>query len=135
MDTAMKIPLSQRINFRMIGFVAIVMLLVGYPLYQFADEAITGGIKNRGDYTEVNLKAMSTFPFDQDMGRTEEIPAKWRELDGKRVQLTGEMWQPAVAAGKVRNFDLVYSISKCCVTSAPQIQHFVKASVVGNRKV
>jgi hypothetical protein len=135
MDTAIKAPLSSRINFRLVGFVTVMMLLVGYPLYQFADEAISGGIKNHGDYAEVNLKAMSNFSFDQINGRLEDIPPQWRQLDGKRVQLIGEMWQPNVAAGKIQNFELVYSIAKCCFSGPPQIQHFVQANVEGDRKV
>ena len=121
-----RVPWSQRINFRAVLFGAIVVALVGYPVYLFLDEKITGGVKNRGDYLEVNLQEMSLFPFDQVAGTINDVPAKWRALDGKRVLLTGEMWNP-YAADETDSFDLCYSIAKCCFNGPPQVQHFVKS--------
>ena len=121
-----KLPLRERINFRMIFFIAFILLLVGYPIFWLVKMQVTGGIEQRaGGYTYVDLKAMSTFTFDQTNGTINDIPAKWRELDGKKVVLHGEMWEPKGAGPTVEQFELVYSIAKCCFSGPPQIQHFV----------
>jgi len=129
--------LLDRINFRMIIFAAVVALLVGFPVYVYLESAITGGIKNVGNgFKEVDLKAMSSFPFDQSHGTIEDIPKKWRDLDGQKVVVYGEMWQPMEAGdGRVKNFDLCYSIAKCCFSGPPQVQHFVKSNVKDGKNV
>src|SRR3982751_4868755 len=91
---AYKPPLSQRINFRMIIFVGVILCLVGAPAYIYFDSIISGGVHNRGDYLEVDLKAISNFPFDQNNGRITDVPKAWRDLDGKRVTLEGEIVSP-----------------------------------------
>src|SRR5690349_13252079 len=84
-----------RINFRMIIFAAVVIVLVGFPMYVYLESAITGGVKDVGNgFKEVDLKAMSNFPFDQVRGTVDDIPKKWRDLEGQKVVLYGEMWQP-----------------------------------------
>jgi hypothetical protein len=79
-------------------------------------------------YTEVDLKTVSTFAFDQQMGKQEDVPARFRELNGKKVVLVGEMYTTNTAAPVLEKFDLVYSIAKCCFSGPPQVQHFVKAT-------
>jgi hypothetical protein len=127
MDTAVKVPLSERINFRLLTFAIIALVLVGTPIYWYAELVLSGGIRVRGDVTEVDLKAMSSFPFDQVNGTIDDIDPKWRALDGKKVELVGEMWLSDSAGDQVPKFDLVYSIAKCCFSGPPQIQHFVQA--------
>src|SRR4030095_7303818 len=101
-------------------------VLVGYPIWVMVEQQVTGGIKQAdGGYKDVNLKAMSTFTFDQVNGRLEDVPTKWRELDGQKVILKGEMYNTLGTEQNVDTFVLVYSIAKCCVTSTPQVQHFV----------
>lgn len=130
METAVKVPLRERINVRILIFVAAIGLLIGYPAYVYIDSAVSGGIKTRADgYTEVDLKALSTFPFDQVNGTIEDVPQKWRDLDGKKVVLYGEIWAPNAASPEIDRFEFVYSIAKCCVSGPPQIQHFVQAKV------
>jgi hypothetical protein len=129
-----KPPLSQRINFRMIIFAGVVLCLVGTPVYLYFDSVFSGGIHNRGDYLEVDLKAISNFPFDKNNGKITDVPKAWRELDGKRVVLEGEIVSPDSASPRISRFDLCYSIAKCCMTGVPQIQHFVKSTVVNNGK-
>ena len=65
MDSSIKMPLSQRINFRVLLFVGLILLLIGAPFYIYIDSVLSGGIKNRGDFLEVDLKAMSkpALPF------------------------------------------------------------------------
>jgi hypothetical protein len=36
---------------------------------------------------------------------------------------------------RISNFDLCYSIAKCCFNGPPQVQHFVKSTVVNGKKV
>src|SRR5438132_827535 len=86
------VPLSQRINIRMVAFGLIVLVLVGVPLYWYLSVALTGGIRDAGNgYKDVDLYSMVTFPFDQKYGTLEDVPLKYRDLNGKKVILTGEM--------------------------------------------
>lgn len=124
-----KVPLSERINFRLIIFIALIAFVVGVPVYWYLDAELSGGIKQRADgYTEVDLRAMSLFSFDQQNGRDEDVPQKWRDLDGKKVILTGEMWVPGSFADQVKGFQLCYSVAKCCFSGPPQVQHFVNST-------
>lgn len=129
------LSILSRISPRMVLFALVVGLLVGFPAYVFLHEKLTGGVVNRGDYYEVDLKAMSTFEFDQERGTINDVPEKWRELHGKKVVVTGEIWQPREADGRMTDFQLVYSIAKCCFSGAPKIQHFVQAKVVPGKSV
>ena len=129
------VPLSERINVRMIVFAAIVLALVGFPAYWYLSVALTGGIRERSDgWKEVDLKAMVEFPFDQAYGTLEEVPPKYRALDGQKVILTGEMVATTSAAPEIGEFSLVYSIAKCCYNTEPQVQHFIHSTVVNNGK-
>ncbi len=129
MESAVKIPLSERINVRMIVFCALVALVVGLPTYIFVHEKLTGGIVDLGNgVKQVDLKAMSNFSFNQKNGTINDVPPQWRALNGQKVQLYGEMWTGNSAAPEIEYFDLVYSIAKCCFSGPPQIQHFVAST-------
>lgn len=130
-----KVPLSERINIRMIIFASVVLLLIGTPVYIYLDSVLSGGIHHEGNLDVVDLKAMSNFPFDQVNGTIEDIPKQWRDLNGKRIQVNGEMYINDSAAPQVDHFELVYSIAKCCFNGPPQIQHFVHSRVVDNGTV
>jgi hypothetical protein len=134
-DTDVKLSLSQRINWRMLIFFGVMALLIGYPLYVFVSEAVSGGVHDRGSYLEVDLKAMSNFEMDQENATLADIPEQWRKLEGKRIQLEGEMWQPTDAGGKVGSFQLCYSIAKCCFSGPPKVQHFVNGTVVKGKRL
>src|SRR5437868_8282170 len=126
MDSALKVPISDRINLRMIAFFGVLLVLIGYPVYIYLDSAVHGGIKDVGNgYKEVDLKAMSVFPFDQINGTMNDIPQKWRDIDGQKVVAYGEMWDAQSAGRSVNTFQLCYSIAKCCFSGPPQVQHFV----------
>jgi hypothetical protein len=123
-------PLRERVNLRIIVFIAIFTFLIGAPLAVYLRAVITGGVEKRGDYYEVDLKAMSTFMFDQENGRTEDVPPQWRALDGQVIAMKGEVAPGSLtAAGVDEKFDLVYSVATCCFTGEPQIQHFVKVTL------
>ena len=131
-----KVLFFQRFNARMIIFGVVMMLPIGYIVYDFLESVITGGIKDIGNgYKLVDLKAMSNFPLDQVAGTQQDVPQKWRDLDGKKVVLYGEMWDANTASDNVPTFELCYSITKCCFNGPPQVQHFVKARVVPGSSV
>lgn len=129
-DVAAKIPLHQRINWRIVGFAAVVVSIFGYGVWLYLATELSGGMRQRGDYTEVDLKAMSTFAFDKRAGKIEDVPQQWRELNGKKIIVEGEMFVADAAGPMVDKFDLVYSISQCCFSGPPQVQHFVKGRPV-----
>ncbi len=124
-----------RINPRIIVFCVVALTIIGFPMYVFTESVLTGGIRDRGDYVEVDLKTMSSFEFDQVNGTIDDVPEKWRALDGKRVMLVGEMWNAQAADDSLASFELVYSIAKCCFSGPPKIQHFVHSTVVDGKKV
>jgi hypothetical protein len=136
MDTAVKLPLSQRINFRLIAFLAIPVLLFGWFLYVYLDQTLTGGIADRGDYVEVKeLKAMGNFIFDDLIGTDDDIPQQYRALNGKRVLLTGQLYPEGGAGPEVKRFQLVYSIAMCCFNGPPRVQERVYVLVPDNLHV
>ena len=134
METAAKLPLSQRINFRIIIFAGIVLFLLGWPVYTFLSETLTHGIHNRGAYKEVDLKAMGNFDFDRDTGKLTDVPPQYRALDGQKVLLNGEIYAPREAGPKVEEFELVYSIQKCCFNGPPRVQERVFSTVNKDNK-
>ena len=125
------LPSNRRpqISLRLVVLLALVGLPFLYFGYVIVDQALNKGIKDRGTYFEVDLKSMGSFPFDAVEGDINNVPQQWRDLDGKRVMLTGEMYAGASAAPKVSEFQLVYSIQKCCFGGPPKVQErvFVKA--------
>ena len=122
--------LRERVNLRVLCFVAIFVALLGWPLYLYLDSTLSGGLKDRGNYFEVDLKAMSDFRFSQTDGSIDDIPKRWRDLNNKTVVLVGEIAPTGQRAlGNAEQFDLVYSVQNCCFSGPPQIQHFVKVTV------
>lgn len=106
-------------------------IIVGYPLFDAVDGAIPGHVRRQGKLWVCDLRTLSSFDFDQVNGRTGDIPKEFRDLDGKRVKVTGQMWAARQADGRVRDFELVYSIASCCFSGQPKIQHIVKATLRG----
>jgi hypothetical protein len=124
-----------KISWRAVALVATIIFLFGYPIFIYTATLVTGGITKRGDLLIVDLKALSSFEMDQDTGTTDDIPLRYRQLDGKRVLLVGQMWDPYTADGKIRAFTLVYSISNCCFNGPPKVQHFIQAAVPAGQAV
>jgi hypothetical protein len=129
-----KLPLSQRINFRIIIFAGIVLFLLGWPVYTFLSETLTHGIHNKGSYKEVDLKAMGNFEFDRDTGTINDVPKDYRNLEGQKVLLSGEIFAPREAGPNVEQFELVYSIQKCCFNGPPRVQERVFSTVSKTNK-
>jgi hypothetical protein len=87
---------------------------------------MSGGVSSAGDgYVKVNLKALGNFEFDSSNGTINDVPAKWRELDGKQLILDGEIYAPNEAGDEVHRFELVYNIQKCCFNGPPKVQERV----------
>lgn len=129
-------PWSERVNWRVVGFAAVLAFLVGVPAYQYAETALTGGIRDAGGgYKAVDLKAMVSFPFDQTYGTIDDVDPRYRALHGQDVILRGEIAPTTSAAPTVGDFSLVYSVSDCCYSGPPQIQHFVQCDVPDGDKV
>lgn len=118
-------PRRPRIHMRMVVLLAFLGLPFVYVGYIIIDQAISGGVKDRGNYYEVDLKTLGSFPFDGQQDDNSNIPEKWRKLDGKRVVLVGEMYAGGSAAPEVNQFQLVYSIQKCCFGGPPRVQERV----------
>jgi len=113
------------INARLIIFLAIVSFPFFWFGYVIVNQTLTGGIQHHGDYSEVDLKSLGNFPLDGSNGTLNDIPSRWRDLDGKRVLLEGFMYAPNAAGDTVRNFQFVYNITKCCFNGPPLVQERV----------
>jgi len=124
-----------RINLRLVVLLAVVSLPFLYFGYVILDQSLNGGITHHGTYSDVDLKSLGYFPFDPVKDDLNNVPAKWRQLDGKRVALQGEMYAPGEASDQIRQFELVYSIQKCCFNGPPRVQERVFASVPNNGRV
>ena len=128
-------PRRRAINLRMIVMLALLGLPFLYFGYVIIDQAVSGGVKDHGDYVEVDLKTMGSFPFDAAQDDNSNVPEKWRKLDGRRVVLVGEMYAGGSAAPKVDRFELVYSIQKCCFGGPPRVQERVFVNAPKNNPV
>ena len=125
-----KLPLSQRINLRVIVFAAVILGLVGWPIYTFVKQALTHGIEDYGSYKKVDLKAMGNFLIDNYATATlNDVPKQYRELDGQKIELAGEIYAPNETGQRLHEFELVYSIQRCCVNGPPLAQERVFARV------
>lgn len=127
-------PLRERVNFRMIAFLALAAGPFLAVFYLFVTPLITGGITRSGDHFQVDLKMLGNFPFNQEAGTIDEVPQRYRELDGKRVALRGFMFSPTSASGRGTEFQFVYDVNKCCFGGVPQVQERVFARVPPGRK-
>ena len=125
-------PLSERFNFRLIGFLLVASLPFVWMFWAVLDQRT---IVNRGDYYEVDLKAMGNFPLDPVRDTAAVIPAEVRALHGKKVRFEGEMYAPNEAASAVTQFQLVYSIVECCLGGPPKVQERVFAFVPPDKKI
>ncbi len=128
-------PVERRSPFtpRIVIFTLVVGIIIGWIgwiTYDAMFKHIDSTSINGQEYFKVNLKAMSNFPFDQAMGTIEDVPKDYRALHGKKVILQGEIWAPGSSSYDLKQFDLVYSIAKCCFSGPQQIQHFVHTTSV-----
>jgi hypothetical protein len=134
MDYEPRPPLRERINLRIIVFFAIIALPFVWLGYWSVKQAMTNGIEQHNGYAQVELKALGNFNFDQTAGTLNDVPQRWRELDGKRVVFEGFMYDGKSAGPKLGSFQFVYNIQKCCFNGPPLVQERVFARVPNNRE-
>ena len=127
--TSRKPTLLQRLNFRMVVFLAVIGAPIGWIVYQYVAAALNGGVHQTAEGAEVDLKALGNFPFDDHAGTVANIPPKWRALDGKKVILEGFMYAGMSASDEINNFQFVYNIQKCCFGGPPRVQERVFVTV------
>ena len=128
-------PARRPINWRVLTVLAVVAVLVGYPVFTFVKAQMNGGVEQVADGYKVDLKALGYFPFDQDKGTVANVPQKWRDLDGKKVTLEGFCVFPDTAAGGVTRFQFVYNVGKCCYGGPPLVQERVFGFVPGGMSI
>ena len=68
-------------------------------------------------------------------GTVNDVPKRYRALDGKRVLLKGFMYPLTSAGPKGAEFQFVYNINKCCFSGPPQVQERVFAHGAKGRAV
>ena len=118
-------PHKQGINFRLILFIAVVGLPLTGVGWLMVRNLLSKGITWHGDYAEVNLKALGNFPFNESNGTKDDVPQRWRDLDGKKVELKGFMFSPQSAGDRGNEFQFVYNVQKCCFSGPPLVQERV----------
>src|SRR3954463_15975145 len=73
-----------RFNLRMWIFIIAIsapfVLIIGNAVL----DSMTGGISDHGDYKEVDLKQLGNFTFNDMLGKPEDVPERYRKLDGQR---------------------------------------------------
>jgi hypothetical protein len=116
-----RLPLSSRINTRLITIAVVFGILVGYPAFTFVKHHLSGGIEKSGDEYAVDLKMMGYFPFDDKTSTIAAVPPRFAALDGKKVALEGFV----VPTDGGRDFQFVYNVQKCCFGGPPQVQERV----------
>jgi len=127
--------LGRIVPLRMVMAAVFVLGPLCYMVYTFFVLEIGQGIEQVGEYKMVNLKAMGNFRFDDVTDDESRVPEVYRQLDGQKVLLIGEMYVDFGAAPTTDRFQLVYSIAECCFGGPPLVQERVFASVPPGQKV
>jgi hypothetical protein len=95
------------VNARMVVFCAIVLLLIAWPFYSYLTARMNHGIRDRGDYKEVDLAQLGDFEFDQGTGTIANVPARFRALDGQKVLIRGKVFNPQPSEDGMVSFQIV----------------------------
>jgi hypothetical protein len=123
---AMVAPPLRKLNLRVLIFAGLVFLLLVWPIYMLVRNTLSHGIIDRGSYKEVNLKALGNFPLIPAKGTMNDVPERFRALDGRRVQLEGLVGPPLNDASRhPGQFQFVYNIQICCFGGPPYPQERV----------
>jgi hypothetical protein len=105
--------------------VLLVCILFGHRAWQ----SLGGGVPK---YTTVDLKSLGNFTFDSEGGRTLDIPAQWRELDGRRVSMSGYLINPQPPGPGLQWYCLVYQLNWPELRGPPLIQERVYANLAAS---
>jgi hypothetical protein len=130
MEASINASTGQRTNWAMIlrvGVVSVLVLgLVGYAMKVTYESVIKGGVVNRGEFYEVDLKSLSNFDMDPIMGSVADVQPRFRDLDGKKILLKGQVAPGGYSAGsQTDKFQICYSVANCCFGGTMKAQHFV----------
>jgi hypothetical protein len=79
-----------------------------------------------GDFTEMTIKELGNFEYDDEKGGN--IPADVKAMDSYGIRLHGYMI-PMDQATNITQFALVPSLFSCCFGQPPQIQHTIVVNV------
>ena len=125
-------PSTQRsrrlgLNPRLVAVVGVFALLIGFPVYSLVKAQINHGVERVAGGYHVDLKALGDFPFNAETGTVENVPERYRQLDGKKVTLEGFVYADTSAGDRVQTFQFVYNIQKCCFGGPPKVQERVFA--------
>ena len=125
----------KRFTLKMILFVGVMLVIFGWPYATYLFIKF-GPPAKQGEYFEVDLKAMGFFEMDPRTATIDAVPKIYRDLDGKKVVLQGEIYQPIALYGKMTGFTLVYELGKrASFHGPPKIQEAVFATVNENANI
>ncbi|MDB5329784.1 MAG: hypothetical protein JWP03_935 [Phycisphaerales bacterium] len=124
-----------RVNMRMLVAGAAIGLPVFWFTSAFVEQVVYGGVHRHDGWTEADLKALGNFPFNKETGTIDQVPSKYRALDGQRVVLTGFMYSNTGAGDRVHDFEFVYNIQQCCFGGPPKVQERVFARCPDHKAV
>jgi len=122
-------------NWRLMAFVGFFLVVFGSMGYKIFSEVVNNGIHQRGGVSEVNLKALGQFPFDDQNGKVTDVPKDFRALDGKRVALQGFMVVMNSAGATTSDCQLVWNVQKCCFGGPPLVQERVFLNAPRDRQM
>src|SRR5687767_15067198 len=90
-----------RFSLRMVVIFCLLCLPFAYFAYVIVDQSLSRGVKDHGSYVEVDLKSLGFFPFDAAGDDLGAVPERFRNLNGRRVVLEGEMFADSSAGPAV----------------------------------
>jgi hypothetical protein len=117
-------PARSKITLRLFLFIAVIASPFIWATYAGARLLLNGGIEDMGSYKKVDLKALGYFNFDNMTGTIENVPARYRNLDGQKVALEGFMYLQNGAA-RLHHFEFVFNRQICCFRGPPLVQERV----------
>ena len=83
----------------------------------------------------IDVETLCQFELDPVKGSLRDVPARIRQLDGRRVTIRGEMWEPMSNGNDwVTRFDMT-SLSAFREYQVPRVQDYVKCIVDPERRL
>jgi len=119
-------PGRSKITLRLFLFIAVIASPFIWATYAGARLLLNGGIEDMGSYKKVDLKALGYFNFDNMTGTIDNVPARYRNLDGQKVALEGFMYSDSGAV-RLHDFQFVFNVQICCFKGPPLVQERVYA--------
>lgn len=110
-------PKRLKIEVRLYLFAAIILALFIWATCTGASLLLHRGTNNThkaaddiAGYQKVDLKALGEFELDAVKGTIKDVPARYRNLDGKKVALDGYMWSPS-SSMRAHDFQFIYGFN------------------------